>query len=266
MTVTDPRLVGELTLRGVPLVLMYHAVAEVTEDPNLLAVAPQRFREQMTCLRRLGLRGVGVAELVDALRTGEHRGLVGITFDDGYAGVLDYALPVLGRYGFGATVFVVSDRLGGTNDWDSGPVWPLLDATGVKELATAGLEIGSHGANHVRLAGLPVDRLRVEVAASRDRLGELLGAAPRGFAYPYGSMDAAARAAVADAGYGYACAVDTPRSSLGLLALPRIYVGQRDSALRLAAKRLLYRRHIARRGGSANPTDVDSTDPRGGRP
>ena len=267
MTVTEPRLIGQLALRNVPLVLMYHAVAEVTEDPNLLAVAPQRFREQMACLRRLGLRGVGVAELVDALRAGQCRGLVGITFDDGYAGVLYHALPVLRRYGFGATVYVVSERLGGTNDWDRGPVWPLLDAAGVGELVDAGLEIGSHGATHVRLAGLPADGLRQEVASSRDRLGDLLGAAPRGFAYPYGSMDAAARAAVADAGYGYACAVDTPRSSLGLLALPRIYVGQRDTALRLVAKRLLYRGHIARRGGApAGPADMESTDPRGGRP
>lgn len=253
MTATEPLLVRAdpqpaLTPRGVPLVLMYHAVADVAEDPNQLAVTPDRFHAQMWCLRRLGLRGVGVAELVDALRARRHRGLVGITFDDGYAGVLHHALPVLRRYGFGATVFVVSDRLGGTNEWDSGPVWPLLDAAGVDELATAGLEIGSHSANHVRLAGLPPDRLREEVRSSRDRLGALLGAAPRGFAYPYGSMDAAARAAVAHAGYGYACAVDAPRSSLGLMALPRMYVGQRDNALRLFAKRLLYRGHVTRRG------------------
>ena len=254
MTVTEPGLAGELTSRGIPLVLMYHAVGEVIEDPHLLTVTPHRFREQMACLRRLGLRGVGVAELVDALRGGEHRGLFGITFDDGYAGVLRHALPALQRYGFGATVFVVSDRLGGTNDWDQGPVWPLMDAAGVRELAGAGLEIGSHGATHVRLAGLPAGRLREEVASSRDRLEELLGAPPRGFAYPYGSMDAEARAAVADAGYGYACAVDAPRSAMGLLALPRIYVGQRDTALRLAAKRLLYRGHVARRAASAEPS------------
>ena len=253
MTETEPLLVQTdpqptLTPRGMPLVLMYHAVADVAEDPNQLAVTPQRFHAQMRFLRRLGLRGVGVAELVDAMRARRHRGLVGITFDDGYAGVLDYALPVLSRYGFSATVFVVSERLGATNDWDSGPVWPLLDATGVKELATAGLEIGSHSANHVRLAGLAPDLLREEVRSSRDGLGALLEAPPRGFAYPYGSMDAAARAAVADAGYGYACAVDAPRSGLGLMALPRMYVGQRDNALRLFGKRLLYRGHVTRRG------------------
>ncbi|HEX5996407.1 MAG TPA: polysaccharide deacetylase family protein [Jiangellales bacterium] len=253
MNATEPLVVRpapqpELTHRAVPLVLMYHAVADVSEDPNQLAVTPDRFEEQMWWLRRLGLRGVSVAELLDAQRARRHRGLVGITFDDGYTGVLHYALPVLRQYGFGATVFIVSERLGGTNEWDVGPVWRLLDGTGVDELARAGVEIGSHSANHRRLAGLPPDQLDEEVRSSRDRIKALLGSVPRGFAYPYGSMDATARSAVADAGYGYACAVDTPRSSLGLMALPRMYVGQRDNALRLFAKRLLYRSHVTRRG------------------
>jgi peptidoglycan/xylan/chitin deacetylase (PgdA/CDA1 family) len=127
-------------------------------------------------------------------------------------------------------------------------VWPLLDVAGVKDLVAHGLEVGSHSANHVRLAGLASGQLVEEVRASRDRLGALLGAAPRGFAYPYGSMDSAARSAVANAGYGYACAVDSPRSCLGRMALPRMYVGQRDTAPRLFAKRLLYRSHVTRRG------------------
>ena len=37
-------------------------------------------------------------------------------------------------------------------------------------------------------------------------------------------------------------------ADLGLMALPRIYVGQRDGATRLAAKRFLYRGYIAVKG------------------
>ena len=110
---------------------------------------------------------------------------------------------------------------------------------GVRELAAAGMEIGSHSATHVRLAGLDPDQLATEVAASRADLAALLQTEIRGFAFPYGSMDAAARRAVHDAGYAYACAVETPRSELGLMALPRIYVGDRDSAVRMTAKRHL---------------------------
>src|SRR5262249_56450774 len=87
-----------------------------------------------------------------------------------------------------------------------------------------------------------------EVRASRTSLAAVLGTEIRGFAYPYGSMDAAARRAVRDAGYEYACAVEARAAEIGLMALPRMYVGQQDDAVRMTAKRLLYRGRIALRG------------------
>lgn len=240
--------VSKLGLGRVPMILMYHGVADVTEDPNQLCVTPSRFAAQMAALQRLGLRGVAIGTLVDAMRAGRQRGLVGITFDDGYVNVLEAALPELKCRGFTASVFIISGRLGGTNDWDEGPSWPLLSASQVGELAAAGMEVGSHSTTHVRLAGQPASQLETEVSGSRSSLGELVGAPVRGFAYPYGSMDAAARRAVRDAGYDYACAVQTPMADLGIMALPRIYVGQQDGAARMTAKRFLYRGHIAIKG------------------
>jgi hypothetical protein len=61
-------------------------------------------------------------------------------------------------------------------------------------------------------------------------------------------MDAAARRAVRDAGYDYACAVQCPRPDLGLMALPRVYIGQQDGAARMAVKRFLFRGYIAAKG------------------
>ena len=182
------------------------------------------------------------------MRAGRARGLVGITFDDGYVSVLETAAPELARRGFGATAYIISDRLGGTNDWDEGPTWPLLSADGVRELAAAGIEIGSHAATHMRLASAGPEHLSAEVDDSRASLAALLGTEIRGFAYPYGSMDAAARRAVREAGYDYACAVEASTAEIGLMALPRVYVGQQDDAARMAAKRLLYRGRIALRG------------------
>jgi peptidoglycan/xylan/chitin deacetylase (PgdA/CDA1 family) len=236
-----------LRLRDVPMILMYHGVAEVRHDPNQLCVTPERFASQMAWLERRGLRGVSVGQLVDAMAAGRHRGLVGITFDDGYASVLDAAVPRLRGHGFGATAFIISERLGGSNEWDEGPRFPLLTRDGVRELAAAGIEIGSHSATHPPLAGLRPDRLTAEIGQSRSRLAGLLGTEVRGFAYPYGSMDRAARRAVRDAGYEYACAVQASLAEIGPAALPRFYVGQQDDATRMAAKWLLYRGRIALR-------------------
>ncbi len=238
---------GQLGLRDTPMILMYHGVADVAEDPYQLCVSPSRFAEQMAWLARRGLRGVGIGTLVDAMRAGRQRGLVGLTFDDGYVNVLETALPALRRHGFGATAYIISDRLGSTNEWDEGPTWPLMTGDQVRELAAAGIEIGSHAATHMRLAGASPAQLTAEVSESRTSLAALLGTEIRGFAFPYGSMDAAARRAVRDAGYEYACAVEASKPEIGLMALPRIYVGQQDDAMRMAAKRLLYRGRIALR-------------------
>jgi peptidoglycan/xylan/chitin deacetylase (PgdA/CDA1 family) len=239
---------GPLRLRDAPMILMYHGVADVPEDPNLLCVSPGRFAEHMAWIERRGLRGVGIAALVEAMRAGRQRGLVGITFDDGYLSVLEAALPELRRRGFGATAYIISDRLGGTNEWDEGPSWPLMTAGQVRELAAAGIEIGSHAATHMRLAGATPEQLTAEVSGSRASLAAVLGTEIRGFAYPYGSMDPAARRAVRDAGYEYACAVEASTAEIGPMALPRMYAGQQDDAIRMTAKRLLYRGRIALRG------------------
>ena len=232
-------------LGSMPMILMYHGVADVAEDPYQLFVTPSRFAEQMTWLKRRGLRGVGIGTLIDAMRAGRERGLVGITFDDGYVNVLDNAVPELLRHDFTATMFIISGRLGGTNEWDEGPVWPLMSDGQVAEVAASGMEIGSHSATHVRLSRVGADRLEAEVSGSRASLAELMGAPIRGFAYPWGSNDAAARRAVRDAGYDYACAVETPVTELGLMALPRICFSQGDGAGRMATKQILFRPYTA---------------------
>jgi peptidoglycan/xylan/chitin deacetylase (PgdA/CDA1 family) len=239
---------GTLRLRDTPMILMYHGVADVAADPNQLCVSRARFAEQLSWLERSGLRGVSVGTLLAARRAGTAAGLVGLTFDDGYTSVLDAALPELARRGFGATAFIISGRLGGTNEWDQGPVWPLLDARGVADLAAAGIEIGSHSVTHAAMAGLGARAQATEVTASRERLEDLLGMQIRGFAYPYGSMDTAARHAVGAAGYEWACAVESPLAQLGPLAMPRMYVGQRDSAARMTIKRRLHKGYVAIKG------------------
>jgi peptidoglycan/xylan/chitin deacetylase (PgdA/CDA1 family) len=240
---------NRLSLGRVPIILMYHSVADVAEDPHGVCISPDRFAEQLSWLKQHNLRGVSVGALLDAMRAGCDGGLVGITLDDGYGSVVERALPELLRHEFTATMFIVSDLLGGTNVWDDdGPVWPLLSAQQVADIAAAGMEIGSHGATHIRLAGITPHRLEAEVSASRVRLSEIIGSPVRGFAYPWGNMDAAARRAVKDAGYEYACSVETPLANLGLDALPRIEFGQHDGSGRMAAKLLFFRPYTTVRG------------------
>jgi peptidoglycan/xylan/chitin deacetylase (PgdA/CDA1 family) len=223
---------------------MYHSVGDCSDDPYGITVSPARLDRQLGWLRRRGLRGVSVTELLAAHADGTERGLVALTFDDGYADFVEHALPVLRRHGFGATLFVLPGRLGGENDWDPlGPRKPLLTADEVRHAADRGVEIGSHGLTHVDLTRADDAVLRAETAHSRALLSELTGAPVAGFCYPYGTVDRRAVAAVRAAGYGYACAID-PGSLTGRHALPRLHIGQHDTAVRLQLK---YRLHRLRR-------------------
>lgn len=219
--------------------LMYHGIGRVSEDPFGLFVSPERFARQMQALRLLGLRGVSLGQLGDALRQGEADGLVGLTFDDGYRDVLSWAAPVVERHGFTATMFVVSSLLGGENVWDPPPQRQLVSEAEVRELAARGWEIGAHSVTHARLTDVDANRLRHEVSASRAALADVTGVEPRCFCYPYGSVNAEAAGAVRDAGYSYACAVQRVAGLPTAFAMPRIGVMQRDRWLRFVAKLFL---------------------------
>ncbi|QMU78530.1 polysaccharide deacetylase family protein [Streptacidiphilus sp. PB12-B1b] len=237
----------EVHPRRAPWTLMYHSVDDSREDPYQLTVTPARFARQMAWLHRTGLRGVAMAELLAAHALGRARGLVGLTFDDGYADFAHQVLPVLEGYGFTATAYVVAGRLGSHNTWDAdAPRKPLMSPEQVRAVARRGVEIGSHGLNHRPLRGLDPQQLALEAGRSREVLEDLLERPVAGFCYPYGALDAQAVAAVRDSGYSHAVAID--HSALtGRWALPRSYVGDRDGAWRLRAKRARHRARAMRR-------------------
>jgi peptidoglycan/xylan/chitin deacetylase (PgdA/CDA1 family) len=163
---------------------------------------------------------------------------VGLTFDDGYQDFVTYAMPVLQRYGFTATAFVLAGRLGGHNAWDApGPYKALLTSDQVCQAAHSGMEIASHGLDHVPLTEADDARLCAETVRSRVILQELIGQQVRGFCYPWGRLDARVLKAVRAAGYDYACA-GLPSAAIGRHAIPRTYVHDRDSSWRLDAKRI----------------------------
>jgi peptidoglycan/xylan/chitin deacetylase (PgdA/CDA1 family) len=239
------------TRMRIPPVLMYHSISPSGRpDPHRVRVHPALLDRHLRLLRRLGMRGVSLAELVAAQDRGQAAGLVGLTFDDGYADFLDHAVPVLARHGMTATLYVVAGLLGGQNDWDDGPRLELLDAHGVRAVAEAGHEVGSHTLTHVRLAGADAGTLAREIAGSRRVLEDVLQREVPGFCYPWGNFDAAASVAARAAGYDHACVTGDYLPG-DRFALPRFYVAPHDRAPQLLAK--LARHRLRMRGVPARP-------------
>jgi peptidoglycan/xylan/chitin deacetylase (PgdA/CDA1 family) len=208
-------------------------------------VHPARLDRHLRLLRRLGLRGVSLRELLAAQDRGSADGLVGLTFDDGYVDFLDHAVPVLARHGMTATLYVVAGRLGGANEWDDGPRLDLVDADQVRAVAAAGHEVGSHTLTHSRLPGASLATLAAEVGDSKRVLEDVLQSEVAGFCYPWGDFDAAAVEAARAAGYDHACVTGDYLPG-DRFTLPRSYVAPGDGAPRLIAK--LARHRLRMRG------------------
>jgi peptidoglycan/xylan/chitin deacetylase (PgdA/CDA1 family) len=227
-------------------VLMYHSIsASTAPDPHRLRVHPERLDRHLRWLRRLGLRGVGLTELLHAQERGEAGRLVALTFDDGYTDFLEHAVPVLERHGMTATLYVVAGRMDGANEWDSGPRLPIMGPDQVRMVAAAGHEVGSHTMTHARLAGADPATLTAEVVSSRQVLQDVLQAEVAGFCYPYGAYDAAAADAVQAAGYDNGCVIGDYAPG-DRFTVPRCYVSPQDTAAHLVAR---MSRHQLLQGG-----------------
>jgi peptidoglycan/xylan/chitin deacetylase (PgdA/CDA1 family) len=102
------------------IILIYHRVAELPFDPQLLSVKPQHFAEHLDLLKKY-CSPLSLGELDRVLRDGTlpHNPVV-ITFDDGYADNLALAKPLLERYTIPATVFMAAGYIGSQREfwWD----------------------------------------------------------------------------------------------------------------------------------------------------
>jgi peptidoglycan/xylan/chitin deacetylase (PgdA/CDA1 family) len=100
------------------LILGYHRVADVQEDPYRLCVSPQHFAEHLAVLRR-HTQPMSLSALIDALDAGQLPDqAVVMTFDDGYADLLEHVRPLLDRHDVPATAFIVAGCLGRPFWWD----------------------------------------------------------------------------------------------------------------------------------------------------
>jgi len=167
-------------------VLMYHDLSDGRDPvphehrPYVLPVAA--FRDQLRVLAEVGLTGSRLDEILDSDSAipGAPRRCV-LTFDDGHASNCALALPLLVEARFRATFFVTAGWIGRA---------PYMSWEQVRELAAAGMEIGSHSMSHRPPATLTPAELHSEMADSRrlieDRLGRpvLTASSPTGFFNP----------------------------------------------------------------------------------
>ncbi len=142
-----------------------------------------------------------------------------ITFDRGDTDVVEHALPVLRRLGFGAAVYVVTGRLEANRSGSSRMPRPM-SIEQIEQLAREGLvEFGAHSRNYPDLTALNAAQVRDEVEGSAEDLRRILGRRPLSFAYPHGAHSTAVRECVAQ---NYELALSSEAGLNGLATDPYV--------------------------------------------
>ncbi len=210
-----------------------------------LVVSPATFARHMAAMASVGFRGLSMQALVPYMR-GEKVGRVfGITFDDGYENNLVHALPVLQRWGFSSTCYVVAGLVGKTNVWDDEKgiaQVPLMTAEQLQTWVNGGQEVGSHAMSHAMLAPMPYAEQALELGQSKTLLESMVHQCHgvQHFCYPYGSYDANTLQAARETGYTTATTTQRGRVTLDaqmdLLQLPRVLVSRTTSWPQLLVK------------------------------
>lgn len=172
-------------------ILFYHRVAD--DHPNPWTISCAAFQQQMDYLAaRFDV--VTLAEAQRRIGRGRNRRPTAvITFDDGYADNMSFAVPLLLDRKLPFTYFVTSGNV------ETGQAFPHDLALGVplepntpgqiRQLAAAGAEIGAHTRTHADLAQVDEADLRSEILGSKHDLERMIGKAVRYFAFPFGQPE-----------------------------------------------------------------------------
>ena len=165
-----------------------------------------------------------------------------MTFDDGYKDMISNCLPLLKKYNFKATCFLVSDKIGKINDWDKEnkniKTKKIMDESDIRIWIKNGMKIGSHSKNHKKLTKIDHNELTKEIANSKIELEKLIGEEIVSFCYPYGKFNLDV---INEVKKNYSYALTTLRSRYDpnkhdKYLIPRIDMGKKLSNFKLFLK------------------------------
>ena len=163
-------------------ILMYHYIEVAPASTTLkgLYLDPKIFDNQLQELKKNNYQTLFVSEVASNIinKNKVAQNNIVLTFDDGYEDFYSEAYPILKKYNFKATLYVIINALGTKG---------YLTKSQVRELADSGLvEIASHTFNHPDLRNLKDKDARFEIMASKKVLEQISGKPVLSFAYPFG--------------------------------------------------------------------------------
>ncbi len=178
------------------LILLYHRISNVGDDPFRLCISPENFDSQLKYLKKK-FDVIPLSIMVEKMDK-EHclKDTLSITFDDGYEDNYTNALPILEKHNLPVTVFVTSDKLDNpspyywdenTNKSDRGRA--MLKKQLIELSRSPYIEIGSHTLTHPHLTKLDINSQKNEIVESKHELEKIINKKIKSFSYPFGTKE-----------------------------------------------------------------------------
>jgi len=226
-------------------VLRYHSVSESrASDVN---VKESEFRKHLNFIDR-HYPVISLEAVLGLLQTRKlpSRGAVVLTFDDGTEDNYKVVFPLLKKKKFPAAIFLLTGGEGGDRRLphlaDGQPEYNrLLAWDKVREMAQAGVELGSHGEHHHRLARLSDEAVKKDLLESKSRIEKEIQAPVSFFSYPYGTavdFDSRIERLVRESGYraAFSAIFGTNGPATDLFSIRRIGIEASDTPFTFRAK------------------------------
>jgi len=215
-------------------ILMYHSIESMPKSTVMrsLHVPPRRFDFQMKMLKLLGYQALSLKKLKPYLDGKKQGKVVGITFDDGYQNNLINAVPILLKYNFSATCYIVSENLGLSNTWDLDKgitQRPLMTIDEIKSWLSFGMDIGGHTQTHADLTKISIKAAKREINTSKGDLENTFNTQVTDFCYPFGRFNDLISDLVKESGYLSATTMERGivKSMTNRFMLPRMPINHR---------------------------------------
>jgi peptidoglycan/xylan/chitin deacetylase (PgdA/CDA1 family) len=160
-------------------ILTYHSISNEIEPDE--TVTPKEFEKQLQYIKE-NYKVISLEEAVEYIQTDIEKisGSIVITFDDGYRDNYRHAYPLLKKYNFPATIFLVSDFINSNSS-------KYLSPSEIDEMKSNNISFGSHTISHRILTRLRNEEIIREIRDSKDILESQLCQRINSFAYPVGT-------------------------------------------------------------------------------